>query len=645
MLAAALLVFYGWGTYHVCRAPYAPVGSDEYHYLLEAKSAYYNGAWHTPFTFWERVARVGDFGFHGFLYNALHGTVARLLGYRPLWIVLTNVALLACALMVLLLSGTMPLPRALLACASILICFAVPVYTFTFMQENIHVLIAIVAWVLLYKMAAQRAGEHAWTYGYYALIAAATLLRPQWALWAVAPLPLARSVCEGVLYLLLAIAAPLYAYVSMYVFCAAYPLHNWFFQEALDILRTRGIAALLPAAWARFSRNVHQYFIAYRIGFADFWVKYVFVGLLAYVIVAAWRYRQRVMAAVALTALVNLLVLWGAFDAMWWTDHRMLCASFVLMLLAVGAYGHAGARWAVLLALLILLPDTLKVTREHIAERHRLGQLTKQWHERVAALEALSQVITNQEMTTVLVSSKLYQHYDVVLPALPVRNGAGFPIRYTVNLYHPNDLQRFGLLNVQYALVAEPVEGNEYELVRQTPYYYLYRFRNAVVEKRKELSGNKVRNGDFREGLQHWSVMGEKGNIRVVRGGGWGEPQTWLRIENPKAQIIGVRQDVAVVSGAVYRLSGRVRSCAGHAPVLFGARVCWEARPLPPHQLIWMTEYNHWWEKDLVITSDVGGIIQIEATMGYGGVPSTGEFTDIRLVLVGMAETKTNSFE
>ena len=45
----------------------------------------------------------------------------------------------------------------------------------------------------------------------------------------------------------------------------------------------------------------------------------------------------------------------------------------------------------------------------------------------------------------------------------------------------------------------------------------------------------------------------------------------------------------------------------------------------------WMSEYNHWWKKDLIFTNQVSGIATVYVHMGYGGVASTGEFTNISL--------------
>jgi len=637
---AALAGVYAYWTWMVLRAPYAPVGSDEYHYVLEAKSAYANGTWHSPFTLYERVARVGDFGFHGFMYNALHGAVARVLGYKAVWVVWVNVALLAAAVLLLYISRSMTLPQAALASAYLLMCFVVPVYTFTFMQENVQVFFAVLVWLVLQRMLVQRPGAHLWTGVFYAVITLATLFRPQWALWTVAAVPLARTRREGIVLSVIGLASPVVAYVMMHWFCAPYPLRNWFFQDALVIAQHEGLAGLIPAAWQRFSFNAWNYLVKYKIGFADFWIKYVYLAVLGLLVVVAWRARVRMAAAAALTGLTNLLVLWGAFDAIYWTDHRMLCASFVFMLITLAVYGAAWMRVIVCGALLVVLPDTMRVTRRHIAERQRIGRLTEQWHERVRACERIAEVITNHSMTTVLVSSKLYQHYDVIIPALPVRSAAGFPIRYTVNLFHHDDLARFGLLDVQYVMAAEPLTDGVYQLAYATPHFFLYRVTDQGTVRREE-TPNVVRNGAFADGLDHWSLMGSTSGIFVVRMRHGAEPQAWLRIENPRAEIVGVRQDVNVVSGAIYRLSATVRSCAGHMPVLFGGRVSLERRPRPAEQLIWMTEYNQWWNKSMLITSEMDGVAQVEVTMGYGQVASTGEFADVRFELVGRVGSAT----
>ncbi|MCX7847450.1 MAG: hypothetical protein N2595_05440, partial [bacterium] len=52
----------------------------------------------------------------------------------------------------------------------------------------------------------------------------------------------------------------------------------------------------------------------------------------------------------------------------------------------------------------------------------------------------------------------------------------------------------------------------------------------------------------------------------------------------------------------------------------------------PEVQLVWMSEYNYWWPKEVVFTNkDYDGAAVVYAHMGYGKFASTGEFTNIRL--------------
>lgn len=146
---------------------------------------------------------------------------------------------------------------------------------------------------------------------------------------------------------------------------------------------------------------------------------------------------------------------------------------------------------------------------------------------------------------------------------------------------------------------------------------------------------NLVRNGDFSHGLTNWYPW-QRGKdnahlmtIHVVSN------QHFLRIENPLSALIGVQQQVALQSGAAYRLSAAVRSCAGSDPrALFGGRVALYAPPEPEHALVWMSEHNQWWRKQLVFTntSEVAGVVFVH--MGYGNICSTGEFTDVQLELL-----------
>jgi|GEM_PF-3190705 len=97
-------------------------------------------------------------------------------------------------------------------------------------------------------------------------------------------------------------------------------------------------------------------------------------------------------------------------------------------------------------------------------------------------------------------------------------------------------------------------------------------------------------------------------------------------------KLVGIRQRVRVVSNAVYKLSGIARpTVAKNNKIIFGGRIAFWLPPQKEKQIVWMSEYNKWWKKELIFTNQVTGMATIYVHMGYGGVASTGEFTNIFL--------------
>ena len=99
--------------------------------------------------------------------------------------------------------------------------------------------------------------------------------------------------------------------------------------------------------------------------------------------------------------------------------------------------------------------------------------------------------------------------------------------------------------------------------------------------------------------------------------------------------MVGIQQIVRMNSNAVYRLSGIARSLGNDKLKNFSRRIAIWLPPQKEKQIVWMSEYNHWWKKELIFTNQVSGIATVYIHMGYGGVASTGEFTNISLERLG----------
>ena len=151
----------------------------------------------------------------------------------------------------------------------------------------------------------------------------------------------------------------------------------------------------------------------------------------------------------------------------------------------------------------------------------------------------------------------------------------------------------------------------------------------------KNITDNMIRNAKFNLQLKNWEFWNEgkneSENISVVKTENLNTATNALRIENPKAKLMGVQQLIRVVSGEVYRLSASVRSSGNDSSKIFGGRIAFWLPPQKEKQIVWMTDYNKWWGKKLTFTNEVTGKAVVYVHMGYGNVASTGEFTNIRL--------------
>jgi|GEM_PF-460161 len=160
---------------------------------------------------------------------------------------------------------------------------------------------------------------------------------------------------------------------------------------------------------------------------------------------------------------------------------------------------------------------------------------------------------------------------------------------------------------------------------------------DKIKEKNSLSKINLLKNGNFDNKLENWSFWQSaktlSNTVKIISVSGK-KFKNAVRIENPMKKLVGIQQRVRVISNAVYKLSGIARSLGNDKSKIFGGRIALWLPPQKEKQIVWMSEYNNWWKKDLIFTNQVTGIATVYVHMGYGGVASTGEFTNIRLELI-----------
>jgi len=188
------------------------------------------------------------------------------------------------------------------------------------------------------------------------------------------------------------------------------------------------------------------------------------------------------------------------------------------------------------------------------------------------------------------------------------------------------------------------VLGRRWGVVRQEPHGQQVSALARKLQERLPLSSrdipvrsNLLRNPDFEGtvGWAFWEGARTATNLvefRVLDAFSNMGFRGCARIANPDGQMLGVQQTVPVVSGAVYRLSAAARSLVTNdSTVAFGGRVAVFLPPQPERQLVWNSEYNDWWPRDVIFTNEVSGTAVVYVHLGYGKIATTGEFSSIRL--------------
>jgi len=140
---------------------------------------------------------------------------------------------------------------------------------------------------------------------------------------------------------------------------------------------------------------------------------------------------------------------------------------------------------------------------------------------------------------------------------------------------------------------------------------------------------NLIKNGIFMSKLKNWyywqTAKNNKNNLTILEESG----KKFLRICNPKAELIGLVQNIKIEAGKIYKLSGEARSAGNNSSKIFGGRIGFYIPNQKEKQIVWMTENSKWQEKNIIFTNKVDATASIFVHLGYGNISTTGDFRKI----------------
>lgn len=436
---------------------YMPAWTDEYGYVLDARSFAANGTVHAARVKEESVARFGEAGTHGPGYIVLQGTIARLAGdpvETSLWPNL--VALLVAFALVLVFP--VPLAQRLAIVVLLLLHFAVLLYALTWMVETYQVLFAVAATLLLVSLyrtdRARDPGRFRRRLAAFVLVLLVlSLFRVTYALWALGLVPLARDRRELARLVLLAAAVVGVAVVATGLVSAPNP--HWPLSRATRALAEGRLAEPLALLARNLGTNLRRYLAAGAEPAFYVVMKVVVVLLGGAALVQALRRGNRLLLAACLVLGAHLVLLLLLYDAHSWREHRHLAPAFYALVIALVVSGERLLCAALYVVELALLPGVYGYATERIvAERRWVAEQWAAHEEDLESLARIAHVVAGADVgpVTILHAKELYRNLSLVPLALPVRSADGRPIRYTGNLGATPDWRRFGRIPIHYVL-------------------------------------------------------------------------------------------------------------------------------------------------------------------------------------------------
>ncbi|MBY0278633.1 hypothetical protein K2Z84_25145 [Candidatus Binatia bacterium] len=483
---AALAALYAWLLVPILRdGAYMPAWTDEYGYVLDARSFAANGTLHAARVKEERVSRAFEASTHGPAYILLQGGIARAFGDPVAISLWPNVVALAFAMVLVLAAFPLERSQRLWIAVLLLLHFAVLLYALTWMVETYQVLFAIVASLLLTTLyRSERASRRfrATLVGYGLLLLVLSTFRVSYALWALGLIPLARDRREllrfGALSLLLLVAG----IGIMQQLSASNP--NWPLSRAAAALSRGDAAGAMALVLHNVTENAQRYLIGETQGLR-FYVamKYAVLAIGLVLLVGGVRRDDRLALATCMILAAHLALLLLLYDAVSWREHRHLAPVFYLAIVALVAGRQRSATYALYVLMLLLLPEVVGYAHARILPERQW--MARQWGAAGPARAALAELaqLDGREgggPITVLHAQGFYRNLSLFPLAVPVTNHAGRPIRYTGNLGRTPDTMRFGRLPIDYVLLppgAAPEPG--WTLVHEDRFYVLYDLRSA----------------------------------------------------------------------------------------------------------------------------------------------------------------------
>ncbi|MBW1297141.1 hypothetical protein [Aquimarina litoralis] len=402
---------------------YYPVKSDEFLYFINTESYILNDTLRAALTFTGNGSPVFGTDSHGFGYPLMHGFIGEVFGWGHLNFIYFNFIIVLVAIFFIAIMRSISLNQKLWITCIILLFPFFPIFSFTYMQEIIHVFIGILMSILLYNIY-KKNDNIIYISIFIGITIAAGFFRLLWLFWLIGLIPLAKTKPEFVKYGLIFVFGVILSFVFVKLF--AEPVSNYF-TSVINLLTKGEIIEAISSVVNHFFKNLRLYFFEDDVTIIYTSIKYINFGLVAYFSFDAIKDRNRLSMAIALIGIINFLLLFFLYDAFAWREIRTLSPLFYFHVIFIVLKLNNIGKYVLVTGLCCLFFLTLKTSNRVISERNSVDvqNLNKQ-------KKIYSEIAEKVPDNSTILLAYLPQDFSLDLLSLPLRNTNNSPIRYIV---------------------------------------------------------------------------------------------------------------------------------------------------------------------------------------------------------------------
>lgn len=424
---------------------YHPVWSDEFGYYINTQSFFENSTLKAAITLSGEGSAVFGADPHGFAYPLFHGCIAKIFGWSNLNFIITNFILLSASILMVWSIKSIHTRQKLWISSFILLFPFVPLYLFTYMQEIIHISVAIIVSVLIYLIYSKENNNTIYIVLFILTIFIAGCFRVLWFFWLIGLIPLAKDKRQGIAYLLLFAFGIIISFVFSKLFAEAVPNK---FSSIIAFLKNGELKNVFASVYYNFIKNIMLYFFSIQNGVVYVFMKFTIFGAVLFFTFLAFRNKSRLNMALALIGIVNFVLLFFIYDAFDWREIRTMSALYYFYVLFIIIETKGVSRYIQALFLLVVFVLNYNTSKRTISERNFID-VPKMEKERMAYSE-ISQRIPNGK---IVLLDYIPQDYSWDILNLPLKNSNNSAIRYIVQYYNVDKT------NYDYILMR-PVNNN-----------------------------------------------------------------------------------------------------------------------------------------------------------------------------------------